>query len=362
MIIKGENVTFEQCDMNYVTKLGFINAAETALEFTSKYNLPFIRDTDQLAGFFSTASGGVFHTVRNCDKMYTAVSIPKKSGGHRELQVPNTELKYYQRRILHGILDFLPVSRYATAYRNGATLAYNASPHIGHKYLLKLDITDFFGSITFMQVYSAAFNAKYFPKQIGAMLATLCCFEDVLPQGAPTSPALSNIVMKNFDDSFGAWCKEKGFEYTRYCDDITVSGNEKLYPAFRKAKNRLEAMGFEINEKKTHFITNANRQSVTGITVNEKLSISKDYKRKLRQEIYYALRFGVENVIRHNYLTDYITGGIVDFEGYVHHLIGKINYVLSIEKSNSWFRDAKYKLQNETRCYAIQQRLERFYS
>lgn len=361
MIVKGDNVTFEQCDMNFVTKHGFIHAAEMALEFKSKYNHPFICDTDQLAGFFGRPTGKVFHTVRNSDSMYNSVSIPKKSGGYRELNVPNSNLKFYQRKILHGILTYFPISKYATAYRNGATLAHNASPHIGHKYLLKLDITDFFGSITFAQVYSAAFNTKYFPKQIGTMLTTLCCNDDVLPQGAPTSPALSNIVLKNFDDTFGAWCEKTGFSYTRYCDDITVSGNEKLYPAFRKAKSKLESMGFEINKKKTHFITNANRQSVTGITVNEKLSISSDYKRKLRQEIYYVLKFGAENVIKRNNLTEYITDNTIDCERYEQHLLGKINYVLSIEKNNSWFADAKFNLQNERQYYAARKRLEYFY-
>lgn len=352
MIVKGDNIIFEQCDMHFVAKFGLVQAADMVLEYKSKNPLPFICDVEQLADFFGKTTRNIFHTVRTCDSMYQTVSIPKKSGGYRELSVPDEKLKMYQRKILHRILNYLPISKHATAYHKSATLAQNASAHIGHKYLLKLDITDFFNSITFMQVYSTAFNTSCFPMQIGTMLTTLCCHKDVLPQGAPTSPALSNIVMKNFDDSFGAWFEEKGFSYTRYCDDITVSGNEKLYPAFRKAKNKLEAMGFEINEKKTHFITNANRQSVTGITVNEKLSIAKDYKQRLRQEIYYALRFGVENVIKRNHLTDYMINGIVDRERYVEYLLGKINYVLSIEKNSTWFANAKFNLLNEGQYYS----------
>lgn len=140
--------------------------------------------------------------------------------------------------------------------------------------MLKLDIADFFGSIRFDQVYSAAFNTRYFPRQIGVMLATLCCRKDALPQGAPTSPALSNVVMRHFDQSIGRWCERRGISYTRYCDDMTFSSDKPLFVVYQKAKTILEEMGFELNEKKTRFVTNANRQSVTGLTVNEKVAVS----------------------------------------------------------------------------------------
>ncbi len=86
----------------------------------------------------------------------------------------------------------------------------------------------FFGSITYLQVISSAFNSKMYPAQIGAILTSLCCKDDVLPQGAPTSSALSNIVMKNFDDILGNWCREKYITYTRYCDDLTFSADIPL--------------------------------------------------------------------------------------------------------------------------------------
>ena len=118
--------------------------------------------------------------------------------------------------------------------------------------------------------------------------------------------------MKQFDDNFGSWCEAKGLNYTRYCDDITVSGDSSLYSAYRKASRWLTGMGFEINERKTHFLSNANRQTVTGLTVNEKISIPSDYKRKVRQELYYAQKFGIENVIIHKGLADFIIGGKAD--------------------------------------------------
>ena len=90
--------------------------------------------------------------------------------------------------------------------------------------------------------------------------------------------------MRNFDNNIGKWCAARGIAYTRYCDDMTFSSDRPLFAVYQKAKSMLEAMGFELNERKTRFVTRANRQSVTGLTVNEKVSVSGDYKRGRRQE------------------------------------------------------------------------------
>ena len=346
MKIQNGDVIFNECDMNFVSKLGLIEATEMVLDFKSQYKLPFIFDTYQLADFLSVGRKKLFEVTKNSNDMYMKTRIPKRSGGTRELSVPNLSLKHIQKKINRYLLRHVPISKYATAYYKGAKLKNNAQVHTGKKYLLKMDLSDFFSNIRFGMVYSSAFNTRYFPKQIGTMLTTLCCKDDVLPQGAPTSPALSNIVMKFFDDNFGAWCENRGFSYTRYCDDITVSGNTSLYPAYQKAKGWLENMGFEINERKTHFITNANRQTVTGLTVNEKVSVTSDYKRKLRQEIYYALKYGLENAVIHENLSKYIYDETVDTYRYYCYLIGKIKFVLSIEKDNEYFKNAVCKLKD----------------
>ena len=163
-------------------------------------------------------------------------------------------------------------------------------------------------------------------------------------QGAPTSPALSNIVMYNFDNSIGLWCKKRGIAYTRYCDDMTFSADIPLYPVFKRVKDMLENMGFELNKNKTRFINSNNRQSVTGITVNERLSVSADYKRRLRQEVYYALKYGLTDSIIHTDNTEFLTDGKPDAEQYFNRLQGKINFVLQIEPDNKWFCEAKNKL------------------
>lgn len=335
MYIQDGTITFEAMDMWFVKRFGMESATEMVLDYTSQNDLPFVYDTHQLAHFLHLPRHRLFRWFRDTSSCYLPVELPKKGGGVRHLHVPNATLKNVQRRILHEILLHLPISPYATAYVKGKRLSDNAVPHCGHRYLLKLDITDFFGSIRFDQVYSAAFNTTRYPKLIGVMLTALCCYEDVLPQGAPTSPTLSNVVMRQFDNRIGEWCKKRGITYTRYCDDMTFSADIPLYTVYRKVHSMLGDMGFSLNEKKTRFVTRASRQSVTGLTVNEQVAVSSDYKRDLRQQVHYALKFGFADA-----LTKRSDRAFRNAEHYAHHLIGCVRYVLQIEPHNTWFQTA----------------------
>ena len=337
-------VSFEEQDMHFLKKHGLFKAARMVKKHYKKHRTPFIHDTYQLANELRIFRKDVFELSKNARKHYNLIMLRKKNGGLRYIHSPDTSLKNAQRRILKSILSNIKISPYATAYVTGKNLKDNAIPHTNHKYLLKMDITDFFGSITYLQVISSAFNANRFPVQIGAMLTSLCCLDDVLPQGAPTSPALSNIVMKNFDDIIGAWCKKRNISYTRYCDDLTFSADIPLYNVYLKVKDMLLKRGFEVNEEKTKFITNSSSQRVTGLTVNEKVSIPRDYKRKLRQDIYYALKFGLADSAIRTGKNEFIKNGVLDREAYYKHLKGKALYVLQAEPNNKWFADSIEKL------------------
>lgn len=344
MRITENEIIFEYSDMKFVKKFGINRAADMVLDYKSVNTTPFIYDTGQLGHFLKEGTKVLFELSKNCDKTYSPLLLKKKNGKHRQIYAPNDRLKKCQYIILHKIISKLPVSKYATAYKKGSTLIQNASPHVGKRYLLKMDITDFFGSISFEQIYCTAFNTKYYPKQIGLILTKLCCKNGFLPQGAPTSPALSNIVMRNFDDNIGYWCEKHGISYTRYCDDMTFSSDKPLFAVYQKVKAMLEEMGFEVNEKKTHFVTKANRQSVTGLTVNEKVSVSKNYKRSLRQEVYYVLKYGLAENIIHAGKKDFMTGGVPNIEKYYNNLLGRIVFILQIEPENTWFQNALTKL------------------
>lgn len=290
MKIEKDAVTFEMPDADFVAKFGMQAAADMVLDFHCFHpQLPFLYDSRQLAAFLSTSRQKLLYYARHTAAAYHPVTIPKRNGDVRILSVPDDTLRRWQRKICRDLLAYLPVAPQATAYRKGGTLSGNAAPHVGKRYLLKLDISDFFGSICFEQVHSTAFHTRYFSRQVGFLLTSLCCKDGVLPQGAPTSPALSNLVMRNFDTNMARWCQRRAIVYTRYCDDLTFSADRPLFAVYSKAKNMLAEMGFDLNEAKTHFITNAGRQSVTGLTVNEKVSVPAGYKRSLRQEVYYAL-------------------------------------------------------------------------
>ena len=153
--------------------------------------------------------------------------------------------------------------------------------------------------------------------------------------------------MRQFDRNMGRWCASRGIAYTRYSDDMAFSGERPLYPVYEKAKAMLEEMGFTLNEQKTRFVSNAGRQSVTGLTVNEKISVSREYKRRLRQEIYYTLKFGAADSILKAEHRDFICEGKPDAERYLQHLIGKVQFVLQIEPGNIWFREAINQLKEE---------------
>lgn len=347
MRIDNGTVFFDLADMHYLSAVGLPQATEEALgHWAAHGSFPFLRDAHQLSAFFGINCKKLFDMVRHPEQYYHLAEIPKHSGGIRVLHVPEHSLKVMQRRILRDILMRFSPSEYASAYVRRRMLVQHAAPHTGKRYLLRLDIKNFFGSIRAEQVYRAAFHNGLFSRQVGWMLTALCCLNNSLPQGAPTSPALSNLIMKRFDQELGRWCGERGIAYTRYCDDMVFSADRSLAPVYKKGKAMLSEMGFALNKGKTRFVSNAGRQSVTGLTVNERVAVAKDYKRQLRQEIHYALKFGAEDAIRHTGRQDFFTDGEPDPERYFRHLSGRVQFVLQIEPGNRWFWEAAKKLQH----------------
>lgn len=187
----------------------------------------------------------------------------------------------------------LTLPPYATAYHKRATLAENARPHLGQAQVLKLDIEDFFWSIQFNQVMASAFPNYYYPPDFQMLLTSLCCFRATLPQGAPTSPVISNRVMRSFDDYMGQWCENRHINYTRYCDDMTFSGDFQPRTVINKVRSFLATYQFELSDAKTQCLKPYKRQLVTGVVVNNCLQVTRHYRRQLRQEVFYCQKFGV---------------------------------------------------------------------
>ena len=259
---------------------------------------------------------------------YKTVEIPKRSGGVRRLRVPDACLKKIQRRINDVLLSQMRVSEYATAYHYGCKLVKNAKPHVGGGTLLKLDIKDFFDSVLYCQVKKYAFPESRYSEKLRILLSVLCYFKESLPQGAPTSPAISNIIMFDFDETVGKWCKENGIAYTRYCDDMTFSGELDPAKVIGKVKKELKKYGFILNRSKIRVIGKGSRQCVTGITVNEKLSVPIAYREQIRKEIYYLNKYGLDSHLEK-------IGYVGNADSYLRSLAGRINHVLTVTPDNA---------------------------
>lgn len=205
---------------------------------------------------------GVSNTV---ETHYHKVQLPKRDGGVRELSVPDPILKHIQRRITQVLLLPMPISRYASAYRYGASTLRNAAPHAGQPGILKLDIRHFFDSILYSTVKDKAFPPEIYAEPLRILLTMLCYRRDALPQGAPSSPAITNIIMAQFDEEVGAWCHFRSIRYTRYCDDMTFSGNFDPREVKAFVSQKLREMGFFLNESKSKYLPAGQRQTVTGL-------------------------------------------------------------------------------------------------
>jgi len=272
----------------------------------------------------------IYAISNNIENNYIIHKIKKRNGKTRTIYEPQFNLKIIQRNILHNLLEDRYISKYAKAYQKGISLKENAIVHINKEMILKLDIKDFFNNITYMQVYCRCFKEEYYPNSIRTLLTNLCTYQGYLPQGAPTSSYISNIVMLDFDITIGKYCQEKGITYTRYCDDMTFSGNFSKKDIINLVDKELKKLGLSLNKEKIKIITRKSRQIVTGIVVNEKIQVNIDYRKNIRKEIYYIKKYGLTSHMKHQNI-------IEKQEKYLNRLLGKINFVLNIDNNNKEF-------------------------
>ena len=230
---------------------------------------------------------------------------------------------------MDNILAYYPISKYATAYKAGSSVQKNARPHVNKKKILKLDIEGFFDNIIYSRVKDVVFYKEKYSEPIRVLLTMLCYFRESLPQGAPTSPTITNIIMYDFDEKIGAFCAERSISYTRYCDDMTFSGDFDEQVVISLVKEELYKLGLFLKNRKTVVADNTKRQTVTGVVVNKKINLTKEYKKKIRQQLYYISKFGIEDHAKKQ--------GISDISGYLMSLRGRFSYVLQTCGKNSEF-------------------------
>ncbi len=233
---------------------------------------------------------------------YREFHIPKLNGGERRILAPKKKLKAAQRWILKNILTAERVRglvhENVHGFRRGKSVATNARPHVGAEVVVHLDLTDFFETITLPRV-RGIFRKLGYSHVAATTLAILCTVyigrvdetktgsrKQVLPQGAPTSPAITNLVCNKLDRRLAGLARRYGVKYTRYADDITFSGGKSFCNALRRflptVRRIIREERFTINEKKVHVARKGARQSVTGIVVNQQMNIPRSERRRYR--------------------------------------------------------------------------------
>lgn len=241
----------------------------------------------------------------------------------RIITAPSRRLKQRQQWVLREILSVLQTSPYTHGFEPGRSIKTHAQLHADNDYVLCLDIRDFFPSIPQAHVKKVFQSAGYSPSAADA-LSELCCFENALPQGAPTSPRLSNLVFKELDLSLAHIAQKRGAVYSRYADDLTFSASQTMEGLFNDVEQLLQRHGFLLNQDKIHFYGPGKPKRITGLVVqNGTLSVPKRFKRQLRQEIYYCSKFGV--------LTHLENIGAAKQIHYLEHLYGKAYFIHMIE-------------------------------
>ncbi len=165
------------------------------------------------------------------DHNYSVFSIPKKGGGKREITAPSSSIKCIQKKLAQVLDAVYQPKGSAHGFIRGKSIVTNALRHVQQKHVLNIDLKDFFPSIKFMRVRS---KLMVFPYELNATVATIisqiCCYKGSLPQGAPTSPVVSNFVCAKMDSQLRKFAVEHRCRYTRYADDITISTGLKEFP------------------------------------------------------------------------------------------------------------------------------------
>lgn len=279
---------------------------------------------------------------------YLYSTVPRRGGPPRLIERPKFRLKSLQRRILHEILDWIPAHDAAHGFTRGRSAVTNASEHIRRLVVLRLDLEDFFASIAARRVFGIFRTAGY-PESVAYTLTALSTnvvpiavsrqlssaidprliasqfrlarrlATPHLPQGAPTSPALANLAAFGLDRRLTGLATALGATYTRYADDIALSGSRRLLRNANQLRSTITEIarqeGFAVNDRKSTLTTSAGSQRVCGVVVNQRTNMARAQYDTLKATIHNAARHGPAGQNR---------AGVPDFRA---HLLGRIAWV-----------------------------------
>ncbi|MDD4154545.1 MAG: reverse transcriptase domain-containing protein [Bacilli bacterium] len=258
---------------------------------------------------------------------YHVFCIPKKSGGLRIIMSPSKELDLVQRAIKTHILDKLPPHKAAFGFVRNKSIFFNAKKHMYSEKVLSIDIKDFFRNIHTGAIYTIFGKICKAPRLVTHDLVRFCSFNNGLPQGACTSPQLSNIASYSLDCDLSNLAESLGIVYTRYADDITFSGSQKIINKnlLIRVANLLKKHGHKLNQSKTRFGMIKNGVVITGLMVlSDRIIVPRKYVNKIKTELYYLQKYGIVNHKIHEEIWN---------RNYIQHIKGKILFVRYIESN-----------------------------
>jgi len=282
---------------------------------------PIIETSEKLAEFLDVSENFLYFVTNKKEDCYNVHSV-KKRNGIRIISNPNNTLKIKQRIILKKILYSFATHPCANGFVPEKNILDNCKDHVGKKVIYILDIKDFFPSITAKRV-SGLFKFLGYKKRVKFLLTELCTFQKKLPQGAPTSPSISNLICKRMDSRLFGLAKSFNLTYTRYADDMTFSGDNISKKTKVYIKKIIKEEGFNLAKSKERTLTQKNAQKVTGLIVNNKVSIGRKNYKILKATIYNCVRYSAcsQNTHQKN-----------NFKKY---LYGKVNFLNSIDSKKA---------------------------
>ena len=270
------------------------------------------------------------------EKMYNHFNIAKGNGKIRVISAPDVRLKYLQRQLAPLLASMYRVRNPVHGFVPAKSVKTNAQAHLRRRFLLNMDLKDFFPSITEKRI-SGVLASLGVDHQAASIIARLCCCSGRLPQGAPTSPVLSNMVCFKLDKELMALAKNARCIYTRYADDITFSSHQPMTALFvgplpssghfsvdllgLTLLGTVSQNGFAVNPEKAHYADRHSRRMVTGLKVNEFVNVDRRYVRNIRATLYSVETLGLKEA-QEKFETKH--KGIADL---AQHLKGKISWL-----------------------------------
>lgn len=309
-----------------------------------------------IAQFLGTSKQKLLYHLFKKPLNYRTFNIPKKTGGLRKIESPAQPISFFQKKLAEQLQKAYRRKTGVFGFCKQGGIVKNAKEHINAKIILNLDLKDFFQTITFPRVYGF-FKSRPFalPHKSATVLARLCCSnEGYLPQGAPTSPIISNYICRGLDAQLHSLAIRFHCKYTRYADDITFSTKKIPFPTQiitsitdnevqlgNELVSIIENNNFKINYNKVRARKKFQRQEVTGITVNDKINVKKEFYRDIRAALNDWKRNGYDHA-QDNFLKNFNANGkLINFS---QHLQGKLEFLKQVRGDGDYLY-ARYALQ-----------------